>query len=84
MFLESPPPVEESPPPVELKRFLASSKNKGELQILSREIFKTKANETNDGGEMQGCAMFKVDKIITKKKQKSLTKEADSCLIQQT
>ena len=74
----------ESPPSVKLKTFLASSKSKEELQILSREFFKTKANETNDGGGMQGCVMFRVNEIITKKKLESLLKEADSCLIQQT
>ena len=37
----------ESPSPVELERFWAFSKNKEELQILSREFFKQKAEETN-------------------------------------
>ena len=37
----------ESPPPVEVDKFWASSKNKEELQILSREFFQEKAQEKN-------------------------------------
>ena len=82
----------ESPPPVELERFWASSKNKEELQILSREFFKQKTEQTSlilvlgghvtDGEGMQHCVMLKAGRIITKKKMKSATEEADSRIIQ--
>ena len=80
----------ESPPPIELA--WAFSKKKEELQVLSREFFKQKAEETNltlvlsgyvtDGGGMQDCVMFKAGRIITKEKLKSSIEEADSRLIQ--
>ena len=61
----------ESPPPAELEKFWAFSKNKEELQILSREFFKQKAEETNltlvlsgyvtDGGE---CKIVSCSKLV--------------------
>ena len=82
----------ESPPPVDLERFWESSKNKEDLQVLSIEFFKQKAEETNltlvlsgyvtDGGEAQDCVMFKAGSSITKEKLKSSIEEADFCIIQ--
>ena len=82
----------ELPSPVEPKRFWASSKNKEELQILSREFFKQKAEEmkltlvlsgyVTDAGGIQDCVMFKAGRMVTKEKLKSSIEEADSRLIQ--
>ena len=63
----------ESPPPAELERFWASSKQKKWLQILSREFFKQKAQETNLTLVLSGKSKFINSSI----------EEADSRLIQQ-
>ena len=82
----------ESPPPVEVDRFWASSKNKEELQILSREFFQEKAQEKNrtivlsgyvtDGEGMQDCVMLKDGAITVMDNLKSSIEEADTRLIQ--
>ena len=82
----------ESPPPVEVDRFWASSKNKEELRILSREFFQEKAQEkirtivlsgyVTDGEGMQDCVMLKDGAITVMDNLKSSIEEADTRLIQ--
>ena len=78
--------------PAEVGRFWVSSKNKEELQILSREFFQEKAQEKNhtivlsgyvtDGGGMQDCVMLKAGIITPVENFQSSVEEADTRLIQ--